>query len=57
MDRNHYLNTVFSLGLLTTPAWAEVIHAVSATASVISSICGAVIGITMVVRLILKKGN
>jgi hypothetical protein len=43
--------------LLTTPFWAEILYTVNVVAATIASVCGAIIGVTGVWRLVMRRGR
>jgi hypothetical protein len=45
----------FGAGLISTPYWVSLLHEVSLLASAVTAICGAIIGVHAVVRLLKRK--
>lgn len=48
-------NAILSAGLLSTPIWIMVLREVSLIASTVAAICGAIIGVITVYRLIKRR--
>lgn len=50
-----YAKTATGVVLLTTPFWAEVLYNVNIVAATVASLCGAVVGLIGVWRIIRQK--
>jgi predicted phage tail protein len=54
-DAAGYLQTATGAVLLTTPFWADLLYTVNIVAATIASLCGAVVGVTAVWRIVASR--
>ena len=52
-----YAQTATGIVLLTTPFWAEVLYDIDIVAATIASVCGAIVGLVGVWRIVRRKAQ